>query len=208
MMFFPLVRCFIALCGLTLMPFFMTFFLDIDHADVREASNSSLQSELPSYNRIAADVYSVSGKLDYRLKASRLIMRAGGGFDAVNPDVDVVNHQQYAHSLTNNIAKPSQDLRIQSMSAYCTSDRLLFDQNVKITLYPSGSSPAMQSRPRFVNAQQLNYSLHDRYFEASGKVYYCYGVEEVFADKARGVIDDDDYTFDHGKIIFNKRPRC
>lgn len=207
MMLLVAYRWLVALIILVLSPLLVNQFLLVNTSfDLLDESVIS-KKQFPFYRSVAARVYSINGRLDYRLRAHQLDLRDNGSFDLLRPDIDFVTNG--AIKGRNDLAP--HDLRIRAELAHCSSDRLDFFHNVDVIqrqLPHAGYGYSLDSRPRFVKAQQLTYQVNKRYFEAKDHVYYCFGMQEVFADKAHGFIDDENYVFDNGKIVFNKRSKC
>ncbi len=204
MMLLVAYRWLVALFMLVLSPLLANQFLLTNTGFNLIDESVALKKQFPFYHSVTARVYSINGRLDYRLMAHQLNMKDNGSFDLIQPDIDFV---------TDGIIKGrrdqvSHDLRIRAELAHCSSDRLDFFHNVDVIQKQLPSDANLDSRTRFVRAQQLSYQVNKHYFEARDHVYYCFGMQEVFADKAHGFIGDEDYVFDNGKIIFNKRSKC
>ena len=189
-------------------PLVMGLYLQYCGDSISLSSSQDNVSGFPVYDRIHASIYGASGLLDYRLKADRLILRSDLGSFVIQPEV-YIDSLQNIDFQSGQLSAHSQALQICSRSAYLSSSALEFSKDVSVKVVPAKSSSSHEGLfARYIHANDLSYTIADRFFIAKGKVHYCQGVQEIFADKISGHIDQDDYVFSQGKIVYRKFPQC
>ena len=189
-------------------PLVMGLYLQHCSSSMLSISPKDNSSGLPVYDRIYASIYSNSGLLDYRLEADRLFLRSDLGSFVVQPKV-YIEKLQNEDLKSGRPAMNAQTLQVSSRSAHLSSNSLDFYKDVSVVMVPVKSLSGQQRvLTRHIHANDLSYTILNRFFIAKGKVHYCQGVQEIFADKISGHIDQDDYIFSQGKIIYRKLPQC
>lgn len=178
--------------------FYLHHFLDM--AQSGHAVRRSVD-ELPMYHGVKATIYSPTGRLDYHLRADQLIMQSDAGSVVHRPVVNLVSSGVGQGRGT----KKQQNVQIQSGQAQISAADVSFVNDVTVTLSETDRADAA---PRKIRADHLRYKVGNQFFEAQGGVHYCHGVEEVLASKLSGFINQDDFVFEKGRIVFKKRPGC
>jgi lipopolysaccharide export system protein LptC len=162
--------------------------------------------ELPMYHGVKAMIYSSTGRLDYHLRADRLIMQSDAGSVVHQPVVNLVSGNLGAADLgMGPNMKKQQNVQIQSGQARISAEDVSFSKDVTVVLNHADHAHDDQ---RMIRADHLRYKVNNQFFVAQGGVRYCHGVEEVLANKLSGFINKDDFVFEDGRIVFKKRPGC
>lgn len=168
---------------------------------VGSASEHSV-NELPVYHGVKAAIYSPSGRLDYHLRADALMMQADAGSYVYRPTVNLASGN---FGTIDTKSLKNQNVQIQSEQAHISAADVSFSRDVAVML---SADKGGRQDTRMIRADQLRYTVGDQFFVAQGGVHYCHGIEEIFASKLSGVISDDDFVFEKGRVVFKKQPGC
>jgi len=158
------------------------------------------------YEYPTAEMYSPDGRLDYRLKAQRLFLQDDKMMKVVMPEVTVASLHGASVLKRSDLGEGTLD--ILSDRAVLSNNRLYFLDHVMMKAHICTQKHSDCALPILVKSNQLEYRLKDQFFLADGDVFYCRGVQEVSARRVFGQIDDQDFTFDHAKIVYKKQPSC
>lgn len=158
------------------------------------------------YEHASVDMYSLAGQLDYRLKARQLFLQDDKLMKVEMPNVTVASFHGMPALRRPDLGEGS--LNILSDRAILSNNRLHFLDHVKMKAQICTLKRADCALPILVKSNQLEYRLKDQFFSADGDVFYCRGVQEVSARRVFGQIDDQDFTFNHAKIVYKKHSSC
>ena len=185
------------------------FLLSTDSEVVLEKGLSSLHSQLAEYQTIFAKVFSVSGQMDYKLSAKRLILQSDFSYRVYEPIVNISQIKNKSENKGVNLIEAA-SFSIGSNEAVFTDEYLTFSGAVKFKSLPDQYQKIEKTGmiPVVVRSDFLKYEMGNQYFVANGSVQYCRGVEEITANKVSGYIDQEDFVFVGGKIFYRRSSRC
>ena len=168
------------------------------------AVQQSVKDVPHTHENIRAIAYNASGRLDYRLNASRLCAAQSSNHWIVeDPTVYLVQESSAALAFgRSEDAQIVNDYTIQAAQGVFSQNEIRFGGAVLLQYHFPKKNAAVQGA---IHADQFSYHLHTRAFEASGKVECMHEGQRVQAERVSGHLGEDDYLFERAKVIYRKQ---